>query len=118
MSNTGAANIKSGLALNLKLFTKTVAAVIFSTGVIFNTSGKATALFTPRDSVPASLQLPNLTALAMQSDERFKAGLNMDGTLFGSVIQDGLNQPFMLMNSQNSELLDPTRQLFYDKSEK
>lgn len=53
-------------------------------------------------------------ATSMQNDSRFKAGLNMDGTLFGSVIQDGLNRPFMLMNSQNAEKIDLTRQPFYD----
>ncbi|BAZ15055.1 hypothetical protein NIES4071_69250 [Calothrix sp. NIES-4071] len=53
-------------------------------------------------------------ALAMQSDPRFKAGLNMDGTLFGNIIQDGLNRPFMLMNSENATNIDPTRQPFYD----
>lgn len=53
-------------------------------------------------------------ALAMQTDSRFKAGLNMDGTLFGSVIQNGLNKPFMLMNSENANQIDPTRRPFYE----
>jgi predicted dienelactone hydrolase len=40
------------------------------------------------------------TGLACSLDSRFKAGINMDGTLRGSVIETGINQPFMFMNGE------------------
>jgi dienelactone hydrolase len=35
-------------------------------------------------------------------DSRFKAGINEEGGLVGSIVQKGLTQPFMLLNSQGS----------------
>jgi predicted dienelactone hydrolase len=39
-------------------------------------------------------------ALVCQLDPRFKAGIDIDGTLFGSAIQAKLDQPFMFILSQ------------------
>jgi dienelactone hydrolase len=40
-------------------------------------------------------------AEAMAADRRIKAGVNLDGTLFGDVITAGLRRPFMLVGSEN-----------------
>jgi predicted dienelactone hydrolase len=40
-----------------------------------------------------------VAAQACASDARLKAGMNMDGLLFGSVAQQGATQPFLFMNS-------------------
>ena len=40
-------------------------------------------------------------AAAMLEDPRIHAGVNLDGTLVGPVIQEGLDRPFMLVGSQN-----------------
>jgi predicted dienelactone hydrolase len=40
------------------------------------------------------------TGLACSLDSRLKAGINMDGTLRGSVIESGINQPFMFMRGE------------------
>lgn len=53
-------------------------------------------------------------AEAMLLDSRFKAGIEMDGTLLGDAVKDGLQQPFMLINSDLVSL-DPRRQSFYEK---
>ena len=39
-------------------------------------------------------------AAAMLEDRRIKAGVNLDGTLFGPVVNAGLDRPFMLVASQ------------------
>ncbi len=39
---------------------------------------------------------------ACLTDGRFKAGLNMDGTQFGGVIDGSISKPFMLLSSENS----------------
>ncbi len=52
-------------------------------------------------------------AEAMRLDNRFKAGINMDGTLWTDVVNTGLNQPFMLMNGDNSYNSDPRMETFY-----
>ena len=41
------------------------------------------------------------TAAAMFQDPRIKAGVNLDGTMFGPVVNAGLDRPFMLVASQN-----------------
>jgi predicted dienelactone hydrolase len=38
-------------------------------------------------------------AAAMLDDPRMKAGVDMDGTLFGPVVTTGLNRPFLLLSS-------------------
>jgi dienelactone hydrolase len=40
-------------------------------------------------------------------DSRCKAGIDLDGQPFGSVIQDGLNQPFMFVMSDQIHSSDP-----------
>jgi len=41
-------------------------------------------------------------------DSRCKAGIDMDGAPYGSVVQEGLKQPFLfLLSDQSSELADP-----------
>ena len=39
-------------------------------------------------------------AAAMLEDQRIKAGVNLDGTLFGPVVNAGLDRPFMLVAAQ------------------
>ena len=39
-------------------------------------------------------------AAAMLEDQRIKAGVDLDGTLFGPVVNAGLDQPFMLVAAQ------------------
>ncbi|MDB6019199.1 MAG: carboxylic ester hydrolase [Pedosphaera sp.] len=46
-----------------------------------------------------------VAAEACWLDKRFKAGLNMDGMLFGDAVESGVAQPFMFMNSDD---LPPT----------
>lgn len=41
------------------------------------------------------------TAAAMLNDSRIAGGLAMDGSLFGPVIQEGLDKPFMFMAHTN-----------------
>jgi hypothetical protein len=40
-------------------------------------------------------------AQAMYEDRRIKAGVNLDGTMAGAVVNAGLNRPFMLVAAQN-----------------
>jgi len=40
-------------------------------------------------------------AQAMYEDPRIKAGVNLDGTMVGAVVDAGLDRPFMLVASQN-----------------
>jgi predicted dienelactone hydrolase len=40
-------------------------------------------------------------AAAMLQDPRIKVGVNLDGTLYGPVVNAGLNRPFMLIASQD-----------------
>ncbi|TCO47573.1 platelet-activating factor acetylhydrolase isoform II [Kribbella antiqua] len=63
------------------------------------------------------------TANTLLEDDRFGAGLNLDGTLqddrakgpLGEVARKGLDQPFLLFGSDNSQRTDP-RKDGYDKS--
>ena len=41
------------------------------------------------------------SAAAMLNDSRIAGGLNMDGTMYGPVVQKGLDRPFMLMAHTN-----------------
>jgi dienelactone hydrolase len=44
-------------------------------------------------------------AQTLLADSRFKAGVNMDGTLFGKGdLKDGLKQPFLMMNVKTPEI--------------
>ncbi|KAF7181002.1 hypothetical protein CNMCM7691_000131 [Aspergillus felis] len=43
-------------------------------------------------------------AEAMLSDSRLKGGINLDGTFFGSVINRGLDKPFMIMAHEGKNL--------------
>ncbi|KAF7597154.1 hypothetical protein BBP40_009493 [Aspergillus hancockii] len=43
-------------------------------------------------------------AEAMLSDSRFIGGINLDGTFFGSVINQGLKKPFMIMAHEGKNL--------------
>ena len=48
-------------------------------------------------------------AQAMLSDSRLIGGINLDGTFFGSVINRGLDKPFMIMAHEGKNLTtDPT----------
>lgn len=42
-------------------------------------------------------------AEAMRLDRRFRAGVNLDGTLFGDVVATGVDRPFLLMSSGRPE---------------
>ena len=42
-------------------------------------------------------------AEAMRVDDRFDAGVNLDGTLYGDVITTGLDRPFLLVSSDRPE---------------
>ena len=42
-------------------------------------------------------------AEAMLEDRRIKAGVNLDGTLFGPVVAAGLDRPFMLVGAQDHD---------------
>ncbi|GAA4691317.1 lipase [Phytohabitans rumicis] len=48
------------------------------------------------------------TAQTMYEDRRVRAGLNMDGTVFGRVVTAGLNRPFLLLGSQAEDEPDET----------
>lgn len=53
-------------------------------------------------------------AEAMRLDSRFKAGINMDGTLWTDVENTGLDKPFMLMTGGNSLQTDKNMKTFYN----
>ncbi|GAB2630282.1 alpha/beta hydrolase [Kribbella swartbergensis] len=63
------------------------------------------------------------TANTLLEDRRFAAGLDLDGTLqddpvkgpLGEVARRGLDQPFLLFGSDNSQRTDPDKE-YYDKS--
>ena len=49
------------------------------------------------------------SARAVRDDPRIKAGVNLDGTFWGPIAQQGVDRPFLLMtNSDHSEQGDPT----------
>jgi len=51
-------------------------------------------------------------ALACSMDERFRAGMDLDGTIFGSVVHTGMKQPFFLVRQHfilTDSLNDPPR---------
>lgn len=49
------------------------------------------------------------SAQAMHDDPRIKAGINLDGTFWGPLAQQGVNRPFLLMTgSEHTEQNDPT----------
>jgi predicted dienelactone hydrolase len=52
-------------------------------------------------------------AEAMRLDPRFGVGLNLDGTLWGEVVEAGLDRPFMLMNSEDAFFSDESKQTFF-----
>jgi predicted dienelactone hydrolase len=53
-------------------------------------------------------------AQAIYEDRRIRAGINLDGTMFGAVIEGGLKRPFMLVASQDhSRDNDPSWQRFW-----
>jgi predicted dienelactone hydrolase len=55
-------------------------------------------------------------AQAMYEDRRIRAGVNLDGTMFGAVVQGGLHRPFMLVASQeHSRANDPSWERFWAK---
>jgi predicted dienelactone hydrolase len=43
--------------------------------------------------------LGGATAAAMHADSRVKAGVNLDGAMFGPVLREGLDRPFLLVGS-------------------
>ena len=48
-------------------------------------------------------------AEAMRRDPRFAAGINLDGSFFGAVLDAGLNRPFLLMGHENkTRATDPS----------
>lgn len=49
------------------------------------------------------------SAQAMHEDPRIKAGVNLDGTFWGPLAQEGVNRPFLLLTgSEHTEQNDPT----------
>lgn len=53
-------------------------------------------------------------AQAMYEDRRIRAGINLDGTMFGAVVEGGLHRPFMLIASQeHSRDNDPSWERFW-----
>jgi pimeloyl-ACP methyl ester carboxylesterase len=51
-------------------------------------------------------------ALACSMDERLKAGMDLDGTIFGSVVHTGMKQPFLLVRKHiilSDSIIDPPR---------
>ena len=49
------------------------------------------------------------SAQAMHDDPRIKAAINMDGTFWGPLAQEGVNRPFLLLTgSEHTEQNDPT----------
>jgi pimeloyl-ACP methyl ester carboxylesterase len=51
-------------------------------------------------------------ALACSIDERLRAGMDLDGTIFGSVVHTGMKQPFFLVRQHfilTDSLVDPPR---------
>lgn len=55
-------------------------------------------------------------AEAMRIDSRFDVGLNLDGSMWGEVVETGLDRPFMLMNAENAFLSDSSKQSFFNNS--
>ncbi|CRL20962.1 unnamed protein product [Penicillium camemberti] len=54
------------------------------------------------------------TAEAMHLDHRIVAGANLDGSMFGSVVQQGLRGPFLLFGHENkTQTTDPTWKEFW-----
>ncbi|KAK4869243.1 hypothetical protein LT330_006243 [Penicillium expansum] len=54
------------------------------------------------------------TAEAMHLDRRIVAGANLDGSMFGSVVQHGLRGPFLLFGHENkTQATDPTWKEFW-----
>lgn len=43
------------------------------------------------------------TAAAMHADPRIKAGINLDGSLYGPVTTVGLDQPYLLITAEGRE---------------
>jgi predicted dienelactone hydrolase len=53
-------------------------------------------------------------AQSMYEDRRIRAGINLDGTMYGPVVQRGLNRPFMLVASNDhSRHDDPSWEQFW-----
>ncbi|WP_170885576.1 alpha/beta hydrolase family protein [Bacillus alkalicellulosilyticus] len=50
------------------------------------------------------------TAKTLATDERFKAGINMDGALYGNDVTQGLSQPFMNIIATDTFTYTPTEQ--------
>lgn len=56
-------------------------------------------------------------ASTMLDDQRIKAGVNMDGTLYGPVVAAGLDRPFMLLtNADHTRDNDPSWASFWNAS--
>jgi Platelet-activating factor acetylhydrolase, isoform II len=53
------------------------------------------------------------TMTAMLLDPRIKAGLSLDSQPYGSVIQQGLDRPFMMINAKANRALLPTLATFW-----
>ena len=73
--------------------------------------------WTCRGSGCSGMSIGGATAAAtMLDDPRIKAGIDMDGTLYGPVVTAGLNRPFLLLSSQDhSRDNDPTWASFWDE---
>jgi predicted dienelactone hydrolase len=57
------------------------------------------------------------SAQAMRDDPRIKAAVNMDGTFWGPLAQEGVNRPFLLLTgSEHTEQNDPTLASFMTAS--
>lgn len=77
----------------------------------------------PQNRLTARLDLENIgvfghslggatAAAVMALDSRFDVGINLDGTLWGDVVETGIDRPFMVMGSG----LDGSRQTFLENS--
>lgn len=64
------------------------------------------------------MSLGGATAAAtMLDDPRIKAGINLDGTLYGPVVTTGLNRPFLLLsNATHNRNNDPSWASFWNAS--
>lgn len=77
----------------------------------------------PKNILSNALDLQNLGAFGhsfggsavvqlCRSDNRFKAGVNIDGSLFGKKPSDGFNKPFMLIAAGDHQLSDVEYAIF------
>ncbi len=111
---------KLGIAEQEKLFTQEVneraADASFVLDKLENLNNDPTSLFNHHLDLSRvgifGHSLGGATAAAtMLQDKRFDAGIDMDGTLFGDVVNKGLDNPFMVLR-QNEQLPEDLKSFF------